>query len=192
MLKSSITQLPVFYASKHLHMFRQQPSTTLLNNHACQAKTRFRRHYRNRYRENVYNRRVNLLCKRASPHVVRPVSCRRLTAMSGRAAPVGLGAGPGTTYWIASCRPDHDALWAGPKTQASGFSTSVCSVMCCVLSLYLDSFIPALQYCKENGPRVLWLSKFWCLMINTICGLTCFLVFMFVVHRMQELLGLRN
>jgi hypothetical protein len=45
--------------------------------------------------------------------------------------------------------------------------------------------------CKENGPRAIWLSKFWCLMINTICGLTSFLVFMFVVHRMQELLGLR-
>jgi hypothetical protein len=30
------------------------------------------------------------------------------------------------------------------------------------------------------------------LMINTICGIACFLVFMFVVHRMQELLGLRN
>jgi hypothetical protein len=46
--------------------------------------------------------------------------------------------------------------------------------------------------CKENGPRASWLSEFWCLMINTICGLTSFLVFMFVVHRMQELLGLRN
>jgi hypothetical protein len=28
--------------------------------------------------------------------------------------------------------------------------------------------------CKENGPQAFWLSKFWCLMINTICGLTKF------------------
>jgi hypothetical protein len=30
------------------------------------------------------------------------------------------------------------------------------------------------------------------LMINTICELISFLVFVFVVHRMLELLGLRN
>jgi hypothetical protein len=28
--------------------------------------------------------------------------------------------------------------------------------------------------CKENGPRAIWLSKFWCLMINTIYGLAKF------------------
>jgi hypothetical protein len=46
--------------------------------------------------------------------------------------------------------------------------------------------------CKENGPRAIWLIEFWCLMINTIRELISFLVFMFVVHRMQNLLGLRN
>jgi hypothetical protein len=37
---------------------------------------------------------------------------------------------------------------------------------------------------KENGPRVIWLIEFWCLMINTIRELISFLVF--VVHRMQD------
>jgi hypothetical protein len=46
--------------------------------------------------------------------------------------------------------------------------------------------------CKENGPRAIWLIEFWCLMINTICELINFLVFVFVVHMMLELLGLRN
>jgi hypothetical protein len=60
------------------------------------------------------------------------------------------------------------------------------------LSVHCQMLIFLKGWCKENGPRAIWLSKFWCLMINTICGLTSFLVFMFVVHRMQELLGLRN
>jgi hypothetical protein len=47
-------------------------------------------------------------------------------------------------------------------------------------------------YCKENGSRAIWLNRFWCLMINIICGLICLLVFMFVVHRMLRLLGLRQ
>jgi hypothetical protein len=42
-----------------------------------------------------------------------------------------------------------------------------------------------LDRCKENGPRAIWLSKFWCLMIDTICGLMCLLVFIIVVHRMR-------
>jgi hypothetical protein len=46
--------------------------------------------------------------------------------------------------------------------------------------------------CKENGPQSIWLNKFWCLMINTIRELMSFLVFVFVVHRMLELLGPRN
>ena len=46
--------------------------------------------------------------------------------------------------------------------------------------------------CKENGPRAIWLNRFWCLMINITCGLMCLLVFMFVVHRMLRLLGLRK
>jgi hypothetical protein len=46
--------------------------------------------------------------------------------------------------------------------------------------------------CKENGPRAIWLNRFWCLMIITACGLMCLLVFMFVVHRMLKLLGLRH
>jgi hypothetical protein len=46
--------------------------------------------------------------------------------------------------------------------------------------------------CKENGPQAIWLIEFWCLMINTIYELISYLVFVFVVHRMLELLGLRN
>jgi hypothetical protein len=45
--------------------------------------------------------------------------------------------------------------------------------------------------CKENGPRTIWLNKFWCLMINITCGLLCLLV-IFIVHRMLRLLGLRQ
>jgi hypothetical protein len=48
------------------------------------------------------------------------------------------------------------------------------------------------SFCKENGPQAIWLIKFWCLMNNTIRELISFLVFVFVVHRMQVLLGLRN
>jgi uncharacterized integral membrane protein len=40
--------------------------------------------------------------------------------------------------------------------------------------------------CKENGPRAIWLKRFWCLMVNITCGLMCLLVFMFVVHRMLK------
>ena len=46
--------------------------------------------------------------------------------------------------------------------------------------------------CKENGPQTIWLNRFWCLMINITCGLMCLLVFMFIVHRMLKLLGLRH
>jgi hypothetical protein len=46
--------------------------------------------------------------------------------------------------------------------------------------------------CKENGPRAIWLNRFWCLMINTTYGPMCLLVFMFVVHMMLRLLGLRQ
>jgi hypothetical protein len=44
---------------------------------------------------------------------------------------------------------------------------------------------------KENGPRAIWPNRFWCLMINITCGLMCLLVFMFVVHRMLKLPGLK-
>jgi hypothetical protein len=61
---------------------------------------------------------------------------------------------------------------------------------------YIDLSIPdptnAMGGCKENGPRAIWLIKFWCFMNNTIRELISFLVFVFVVHRMQDLLGLRN
>jgi hypothetical protein len=40
MLQSSITQLAIFYASKHLHMFRQRFSSPLLNYSSCQLETR--------------------------------------------------------------------------------------------------------------------------------------------------------
>jgi hypothetical protein len=46
--------------------------------------------------------------------------------------------------------------------------------------------------CKENGPRAIWLIKFWCLMINTICGLICLLVFLIIIHRMRRGLDLGN
>jgi hypothetical protein len=60
--------------------------------------------------------------------------------------------------------------------------------------------------CKENGPRTIWLKRFWCLMINIayelMCllvfmivnsyELMCLLVFMIVVHRMLKELGLRH
>jgi hypothetical protein len=52
--------------------------------------------------------------------------------------------------------------------------------------------LPILPLCKENGPRAISLNEFWCLMINTIRELMNFLVFVFVVHRMLELLGPRN
>jgi hypothetical protein len=47
-------------------------------------------------------------------------------------------------------------------------------------------FGPIRRHYKENGPRAIWLNRFWCLMINTTCGLMCLLVFMFVVHRMLK------
>jgi hypothetical protein len=46
--------------------------------------------------------------------------------------------------------------------------------------------------CKENGPRAIWLIEFWCLMINTIYGLMCLLVFIIIVHRMRRGLDLGN
>jgi hypothetical protein len=46
--------------------------------------------------------------------------------------------------------------------------------------------------CKENGPQAFWLNEIWCLMINTIYELMCLLVFVFVVHRMLKLIGIRN
>jgi hypothetical protein len=46
--------------------------------------------------------------------------------------------------------------------------------------------------CKENGSHAIWLNRFWCLIINTTCGLMCLIVFMFVVHRMLRLFGLRH
>jgi hypothetical protein len=45
---------------------------------------------------------------------------------------------------------------------------------------------------KENGPRAIWPNMFWCLKINITYGLMCLLVFMFVVHRMLKLPGLKE
>jgi hypothetical protein len=39
---------------------------------------------------------------------------------------------------------------------------------------------------KENGPRAIWLKRFWCLMINISHELISLLVFMIVVHRMLK------
>jgi hypothetical protein len=59
--------------------------------------------------------------------------------------------------------------------------------------LHMDLFGPIAyisiggsKYYKENGPRAIWLIEFWCLMFNTIRELISFLVFVFVVHRMQD------
>jgi heme/copper-type cytochrome/quinol oxidase subunit 2 len=46
--------------------------------------------------------------------------------------------------------------------------------------------------CKENGPQAFWLIEFWCLMINTACGLICLLVFIIIVHRMRRELDQGN
>jgi hypothetical protein len=50
----------------------------------------------------------------------------------------------------------------------------------------------AKRWCKENGPQAFWLIEFWCLMINTTCGLICLLVFIIIVHRMQRELDQGN
>ena len=46
--------------------------------------------------------------------------------------------------------------------------------------------------CKENGPQAIWLNRFWCLMINTTCGLICLLVFIILVHRVRRELDQGN
>jgi hypothetical protein len=46
--------------------------------------------------------------------------------------------------------------------------------------------------CKENGPQAFWLIEFWCLMVNTTCGLICLLVFIIIVHRMRRELDQGN
>jgi hypothetical protein len=79
----------------------------------------------------------------------------------------------------------------------------ICAMWCCditgggaeVLTRRVDwrqSDTMRVAGCKENGPWAIWLIEFWCLMINTIRELISFLVFVFVVHRMQDQLGLRN
>jgi hypothetical protein len=45
---------------------------------------------------------------------------------------------------------------------------------------------------RKNGPRAIWLNEFWCLMINTTCGLICLLVFIIIVHRMRRELDQGN
>jgi hypothetical protein len=64
------------------------------------------------------------------------------------------------------------------------------------MNLELNTPIPecsgSLCNCKENGPRAIWLIEFWCLMINTTCGLICLPVFIIIVHRMQRELDQGN
>jgi hypothetical protein len=48
------------------------------------------------------------------------------------------------------------------------------------------SHITLQRACKENGPRAIWLKRFWCLMTNIAYRLMCLLVFMIVVHRMLK------
>jgi hypothetical protein len=66
-----------------------------------------------------------------------------------------------------------------------GFATGVVSPVTLLQNIHK-------QVCKENGHQAIWLNKFWCLMINITCGLICLLVFVFVVHRMLNLLGPRH
>jgi hypothetical protein len=47
-------------------------------------------------------------------------------------------------------------------------------------------------FCKENGPQAIWLIEFWCLMINTTCGLISLPVFIIIVHRKQRELDQGN
>jgi hypothetical protein len=45
--------------------------------------------------------------------------------------------------------------------------------------------------CKENGPRAIWLNRFWCLMINTTCELMYFQVFVCCSPQDAKWIGLR-
>jgi hypothetical protein len=71
----------------------------------------------------------------------------------------------GTFIWEKGCKKKHRMQWDGED----GESTTE----------YYET-------CKENGPRAIWLNRFWCLMINITCGLMCLLVFVFVVHMMLK------
>jgi hypothetical protein len=57
------------------------------------------------------------------------------------------------------------------------------------ISLESFQFLPLLIVDKRHTRKwrpMLTLIEFWCLMINTIHELISFLVFVFVVHRMQD------
>jgi hypothetical protein len=62
----------------------------------------------------------------------------------------------------------------------------------CIIRLVLDLSEMLVPICKENGPRAIWLNRFWCLMINITYGLMCLLEFVFVVHMMLNLLRPRH
>jgi hypothetical protein len=69
------------------------------------------------------------------------------------------------------------------------FYTNVFTKLLHKFALVSLNTLSAISLCKENGPRTIWLNRFWCLMINITCGLMCLLVFVFLVHRMLKLLG---
>jgi hypothetical protein len=83
-----------------------------------------------------------------------------------------------TTTRLARRRSSNSSLYSLPLS--SLITTAACIGL------------PGCGLCKENKPQAIWINRFWCLMINIICGLMCLLVFMFVVHRMLKLLGLRH
>jgi hypothetical protein len=82
--------------------------------------------------------------------------------------------------------------WGGHKGRVyfNRFPLSVGHLDRPVECFFLISRVTKTSY-KENGPRAIWLNRFWRLMINITCGLMCLLVFMFLVHRMLKWLGLR-
>jgi hypothetical protein len=41
-----------------------------------------------------------------------------------------------------------------------------------------NDLFPEVRFRKENGPRSIWLNRFWCLMINITYQLICLLVSM--------------
>jgi hypothetical protein len=89
--------------------------------------------------------------------------------------------------WMGIQRDRHvGTLFYLKKDILRKFLKSIISVIANMLLHHLLHILNYHRGCKENGPRAIWLIEFWCLMINTICELISFLVFVFVVHRMQD------
>jgi hypothetical protein len=118
------------------------------------------------------------------------------------AAPTPTPTAPVPSQFGAPCLPHPATPWGSSVNFTLGASSSADVSGAYVIpsadgieqgdvvtgTVSVDSF----DACKENGPWAIWLNEFCCLMINTIRELMCLLVFVFVVHRMLELLGPRN